>query len=91
MLVGVVESLFEETDENLARGVVLPELELTDDCFTSSDGYVLPAFLRPVVPGASEEPELSILSDLVDFSLAFPKARKIFVILNNPKRINICF
>lgn len=65
----MAESLFEETEENLARGVVLPEPELA---FTSSDVYALPAFLRTGVPGVSEEPELSILSDLFDFSLALP-------------------
>lgn len=73
-MVGVAESLFEETEGNLARGVVLPELVLTGDCFTSSGGYALPAFLRTGVPGGSEEPVLSILSDLVDFSLVFPNA-----------------
>lgn len=75
-MVGVAESLFEETDENLARGVVLPELELTGECFTSSNGYVFPPCLRIGVPGASEEAELSILSDLVDFNLVFPSAFK---------------
>lgn len=82
-MVGVAESLFEETEENLALGVVLPELELTGDCFTSSDGYVLPVFLRTGVPGVSDEPELSILSDLVDFSLAFPRNEEIPVVLEN--------
>lgn len=72
-MVGVVESLFEETEENRARGVVLPELELTGDCFTSSDGYALAAFLRTGVPGVSEDAELSILSDLVDFNLVLPE------------------
>lgn len=69
MLVGVAESLFDDTEENLALGVVLPEpAELAGDCFTSSDddGY---AFRRTGVPGVSEEDAvLSILSDLVDFN-----------------------
>lgn len=74
-MVGVAESLLEETEENLARGVVLPELELTGgDCFTSSGGAH--TFLRTGVPGVSEEPELSMLSDrVVGFGLAFPETR----------------
>lgn len=71
----MAESLFEETEENRARGVVLPDPELAGDCFTSSGEYAPAALLRTGVPGASAEAVLSMLSDLLDFNL--PEARKI--------------